>query len=436
MLELSKYASLLPQLTVTSTQDEYRRWKFFILSDNECMDASTESEKKVQAMLEKFSKDEPLSIEERKIQSATNKMIQLIRVTSEDTLWQEVSDELNPIKIIRTYSTLVSATECEDRQIFNLICEGKKNSSSVWDYIRSVHCSAQKLGRGDVLSALIVQKHVGGSSQYVQNTMYRVLAKEISMQQALDLLRVVHNNEGVECRTEDAHLTIHKDDIKVLKTKHCESFGLNISPASNLSKSTLTSSTPTQLPSKLDDNCPYDQTIKSPNTSFIDSLSSVDCILDDEVYHTVMEAEKQASDWIVDSGASIHLTNDPTILKYTRKLSVPVAIRVASNHTVYAKESGTAFLSFQTDNGEVWRIELENVFYISNIRRNLLSVKQLAKCGFEMIFRGFLHYLSQRTATKRTYSHRRSKRCTVPTSTSARGKCVYGRKRKTKENFS
>jgi hypothetical protein len=76
-------------------------------------------------------------------------------------------------------------------------------------------------------------------------------------------------------------------------------------------------------------------------------------------------------DWVVDSGASSHMTGDKSVLSGLYKLATPLAVTVANGTVLMCDMVGTVSLSF-ADGGHV--VSLQHVLYVPGLNRNLLSV--------------------------------------------------------------
>jgi len=81
--------------------------------------------------------------------------------------------------------------------------------------------------------------------------------------------------------------------------------------------------------------------------------------------------------WVIDSGASVHCTSDPTLLTSVYYKHPPVLIKVADNRTLQAHAVGTAILSLLDQHHKTHHVTLHNVIYHPNFHTNLLSVRRL-----------------------------------------------------------
>ena len=85
-------------------------------------------------------------------------------------------------------------------------------------------------------------------------------------------------------------------------------------------------------------------------------------------FHT---KSSNGSVWIVDSGASGHVTYDLSLLRNIKKLSIHCSITMPNGKRAPITHSSSMFLRDT--------IELHNVLYIPTFRNNLLSVSKLVR---------------------------------------------------------
>ena len=80
-----------------------------------------------------------------------------------------------------------------------------------------------------------------------------------------------------------------------------------------------------------------------------------------------------ADDWFVDNGATCHLTFRSDIFTSYNKFLNPHALQVANGNVAEAVDKGTVTLE-ATVSGNQHKIQLENVWYLPKLERNLFSV--------------------------------------------------------------
>lgn len=90
------------------------------------------------------------------------------------------------------------------------------------------------------------------------------------------------------------------------------------------------------------------------------------------------------AEWIIDSGASAHMTNCESFLLNKMKPNIS-HVTVANNNKLAIESVGDVKQRIATK-GNINEIQLKNVQYIPDISTNLISVSQVVKKGFEVIF--------------------------------------------------
>ena len=93
--------------------------------------------------------------------------------------------------------------------------------------------------------------------------------------------------------------------------------------------------------------------------------------------HGIRSNPRRNHKWVIDSGASVHCTSDPTLLTSVYYKHPPVLIKVADNRTLQAHAVGTAILSLLDQHHKTHHVTLHNVIYHPNFHTNLLSVRRL-----------------------------------------------------------
>lgn len=111
------------------------------------------------------------------------------------------------------------------------------------------------------------------------------------------------------------------------------------------------------------------------DAAFLLSLNSVD--LDDT--------------WLLDSGCTHHVSNRKDWFMSFEELNVEMVNTAAdpqkqSGATLHAKGVGKIILRMYVGN-PVRRIVLDNVYYVPHIRKNLMSVSQIEKKGYELMIK-------------------------------------------------
>jgi hypothetical protein len=98
------------------------------------------------------------------------------------------------------------------------------------------------------------------------------------------------------------------------------------------------------------------------------------------------DRKRKSPSFIVDSGATVHCTNDKSLLTQVYDNPVPTRVKVADNHMVTAHAVGSATVSVRDDDGKYHELTLHNVVYHPSFA-NLMSVRRLwrdsrIKCSF------------------------------------------------------
>ena len=88
--------------------------------------------------------------------------------------------------------------------------------------------------------------------------------------------------------------------------------------------------------------------------------------------------------WCIDSGCTGHMCNERNMFKNFTRLDSE--LNLANNESTRITAKGSVSLAVDTDNCESI-IDIEKVFYVSDLRTNLLSVSKITDRGFEVIFR-------------------------------------------------
>ena len=102
--------------------------------------------------------------------------------------------------------------------------------------------------------------------------------------------------------------------------------------------------------------------------------------------------------WTVDSGATVHCTNNRDIIKHVYP-DATIDLIVADNRTIKINVIGDAVVKFASDDGSVHDIVLHNVCYHPNLS-NLLSVKQLRRDNFRFVFDDSNYFQCKATCRK------------------------------------
>ena len=90
--------------------------------------------------------------------------------------------------------------------------------------------------------------------------------------------------------------------------------------------------------------------------------------------------------WIMDSGASSHMSNSEKWFSEIAKLEKPTMVTTANGQEVRAEGKGIVVLVVTDNNNKEFRMKLENVLYIPGLETNLVSVKSITTHGHKVQF--------------------------------------------------
>lgn len=96
--------------------------------------------------------------------------------------------------------------------------------------------------------------------------------------------------------------------------------------------------------------------------------------------------EEKDSTWILDSGASEHLTKDEKLLRNIKILTRPTKIRIAKAGTTLMANKVGIIYGKTIVNGKEIEVTIRNVLYVPGLEFNLLSVPKLEANGFKVVF--------------------------------------------------
>ena len=92
-----------------------------------------------------------------------------------------------------------------------------------------------------------------------------------------------------------------------------------------------------------------------------------------------------SADWIIDSGASCHMTNNKELLENCCKLENEVLIKVGDGRKLKSTIHGTVTIRVEI-NGTTKRLILSDVLYVPDLAFNLISVKKCTSKGLSAVF--------------------------------------------------
>lgn len=99
------------------------------------------------------------------------------------------------------------------------------------------------------------------------------------------------------------------------------------------------------------------------------------------LFASALSSVESNSSWIIDSGASQHMSNNVSSFFELTDLSSPIAIKIGSGETLQAVAVGKISLKLRLPDDKINDCTLLNVLYVPKLAYNLLSVSQAASTG-------------------------------------------------------
>lgn len=97
------------------------------------------------------------------------------------------------------------------------------------------------------------------------------------------------------------------------------------------------------------------------------------------------EEAKKSDDWLIDSGATSHMTYNKSF--FSKFSPSNMKVQVAKKDIIMdVLGTGSGIIKFLDKNGTQVKIELENVLYIPVLEHNLISVSKLTNAGCKILF--------------------------------------------------
>jgi len=94
----------------------------------------------------------------------------------------------------------------------------------------------------------------------------------------------------------------------------------------------------------------------------------------------------QVDKWLVDSGASSHMTCNKKAMTNFHEFKKPEKVGLGDGHTVDAIGVGNVYIRMQLGNGESKEFVIHRVLYVPNLACNLFSVRAAASKGKSVKF--------------------------------------------------
>ena len=109
-----------------------------------------------------------------------------------------------------------------------------------------------------------------------------------------------------------------------------------------------------------------------------------------EATHTLLWAtastdKKEANTWIIDSGASQHMSWCKERMGNFREFAVPEKVRLGDNRVVLAQGTGSVWVKVEVE-GKWKPVELAEVLFVPDLAKNLLSISAIVKRNLSVVF--------------------------------------------------
>ena len=110
---------------------------------------------------------------------------------------------------------------------------------------------------------------------------------------------------------------------------------------------------------------------------------------------TCMVSSMMGCGWLLDSGASFHMTGDKNLFSTLEEKDLKILIEMGNDEKYSVSGVGTIF--FQREHGAC--ITLTDVKYVPGLRKNLVSIVMLEDKGYDVVFskgKVFLRHITTR----------------------------------------
>ena len=102
--------------------------------------------------------------------------------------------------------------------------------------------------------------------------------------------------------------------------------------------------------------------------------------------HALTTSAGRQDTWIVDSGATCHMSNDRRLFVELRDLEKPLEVTLGDGHDLNAVGRGVVVLQTKLPSGRRKRCKLHDVLYVPKLTHNLLSVSKASDAGKKVRF--------------------------------------------------
>eukprot|EP00795_Rhopilema_esculentum_P008820 gene8820-biopygen1729 len=100
---------------------------------------------------------------------------------------------------------------------------------------------------------------------------------------------------------------------------------------------------------------------------------------------TASTDKKEANTWIIDSGASQHMSWCKERMVNFREFAVPEKVRLGDNRVVLAQGTGSVWVKVKVE-GKWKPVELAEVLFVPDLAKNLLSISAIVKRNLSVVF--------------------------------------------------
>lgn len=361
-----------------------------------------------------------------------DKLIAVVRRMSARQAWvklQQMFESRNVDNIVTTimgYLTnkqqdvaTLPAFLAEQRRRWDLIEE----MMQMKDFKDKLRMTGILMNLPDSLKAAVDVIQLQGTGNLTTDQLEEYLLNEVHRQQAWDSRAAIKTDDSGMKQVDANALTSsqtrpNKEQVQLNVCPHCNRRGRHKPEACwELAKNAHLRPSSSLKHARKEKNVPQDDTT-ALFAAFINSLDLaektklINSLGGASTYSTVPESDRtkhivggvnsaytlsetSSASWIIDSGASDHITGDRKLFDTYQQIK-PINLLTADNRTVQAVGRGSVRLTLP-DSSEV--ITLENVLHAPGFKKHLLSIGQELKKGYHVLFAqdGGVYYLDPKT---------------------------------------
>jgi hypothetical protein len=131
---------------------------------------------------------------------------------------------------------------------------------------------------------------------------------------------------------------------------------------------------------KAKDASPKSESAKVASTNDVDDVSTLYAL-------PAVDSRSASNAWLLDSGASRHMTPHRHWFATYQALTTPVLIRVGDGNKIPAIGVGRILVIIRNRQGRESQAVIKSVLYVPALNANLLSVRELVEGGTDVLFR-------------------------------------------------